>query len=85
MSNKDKYPEAWNFYVREARNIQEESDLNRLGNYRIPKPDKSGKFIYAETIEQLWSRFIIIWHTITSLNAPTCRGKIQYITQVFNR
>lgn len=46
MSNSQKHPEAWNFFIEQARNV-ENTDVEFLGKYRIPVPDKSGNFIYA--------------------------------------
>lgn len=82
ISNSKKYPEAWVFYVEQARNITEESTLNHLGNYRIPKPNQSNDFIYADKVEQLWSKFIRAWFD-EDLNSPSIRGKIQYIVNNF--
>lgn len=82
MSNSEKHPEAWNFYVEQARNISNELNLNHLGNYRIPKPNRSGDFIYAETVEELWSKFIKSWYNI-DINSESVYGKIQYIVQNF--
>lgn len=62
----------------------EEPDLVHLGNYRIPIPDMSGNFRYADTPEELWSKFIRDWYWIEGLNAPTVRGKIQYIVKNFS-
>ena len=78
QSNKKLHPEAWEFFVEQARNITEEEDLNHLGNYSIPVPDMSGNFIYTDTVEQLWIRFIQAWYR-PSLNSHSVRGKIQYI------
>ena len=81
ISNKEKYPEAWAFYVEHARNMMEE---NYEFNYRIPIPDLSGNFINADTPEQLWSRFIRSWfNTKQGLNSPSIYEKIQYIVNTF--
>lgn len=40
ISNEEKYSEAWKFYIEMARNIEQESDISHLGNYRI-----SGDFV----------------------------------------
>ena len=53
-----------------------------LGKYRIPKPDRSGNFIYANTVEDLWRQFIQAWFE-PNLNSESIRGKIQYIVQNF--
>lgn len=83
MTNDIKHPEAWEFFESQARNITTERELKHLGNYRIPVPDKSGEFIYAEDTRILWLKFIDSWYNIESLDAPTVRGKIQYITHNF--
>lgn len=82
MSNSQKHPEAWNFFIDQARNV-ENTDVEFIGKYRIPVPDKSGEFIYANDSGILWSKFIESWYTIESLEAPTVRGKIQYIVNNF--
>lgn len=53
IGNSQKYPEAWKFYEEQARNITGERDLLHMGNYRIPVPNMSGDFIYADTVESL--------------------------------
>lgn len=83
-SNKELHPEAWKFYIEQARNIKEEPDLVHLGNYRIPVPDGSGNFIYADEVEFLWARFIKAWYDpALGLNSPSVYGKIQYIVEKF--
>jgi hypothetical protein len=81
-SNRELYPEAWNFFEEQARNIMEEPDLIHKGNYRIPKPDRSGNFIYADSPEILWSKFIESWYKV-DINSESVYGKIQYIVQNF--
>lgn len=80
--NSKKYPEAWEFYINHARNITQESDLIHLGNYRISEPNRSGKFIYANTVEELWLKFIKSWYDV-NFNSESVHGKIQYIVQNF--
>lgn len=80
--NSELHPEAWAFYIEQARNITGEPELVSLGNYRIPIPDQSGNFIYADEIEQLWPQFIREWYKI-SLDSPSVYGKIQYIVNNF--
>lgn len=60
----------------------DEHELNHLGNYRIPIPDMSGNFIYADTVTQLWVRFMQEWEK-PRLDSPSIKGKIQYIVQNF--
>lgn len=79
--NSVKEPEAWAFFIREARNM-ENTDIAHLGKYRIPVPDKSGRFIYRDSPESLWVGFILEWYK-PSLDSPSVYGKIQYITQTF--
>lgn len=49
MTNEEKYPEAWKFFVKYARNIG--------GGYRISKPDESGEFLYADDPGTLFEKF----------------------------
>jgi hypothetical protein len=84
MSNSENYPEAWAFFVEQARNIMEEPELVHMGNYRIPVPDMSGNFIYANSPEKLWSKFIRSWYDPKlGINSPSVYGKIQYIVETF--
>jgi hypothetical protein len=82
QSNSELHPEAWAFYVEEARNIMGEPDLVQLGNYRIPVPNMSGDFIYANTVESLWCQFIREWYR-PQRNSHSVYGQIQYIVQTF--
>lgn len=82
MRNSVLHPEAWEFYVEQARNITGEPELNRFGNYRIPKPNMSGDFIYAMTPEELWSCFIRAWYE-PDPRSHSVYGKIQYIVTHF--
>lgn len=68
-SNKKLYSEAWKFYEEHARNISG-TYLASIANYRIPMPDMSGEFIYADTVEILWSKFIVQWFQLEGLDAP---------------
>ena len=81
-SNAVKYPEAWAFYKEHARNISEEPHLNHLGNYRIPEPNQSGDFIYADTVEDLWISFLRKWYE-PNIKSESLYGKIQYIVEHF--
>ena len=83
MSNRLMHPAAWTFYSEQARNITKELDLVHLGNYRIPKPDESGDFIYADTVEQLWYRFFDAW-TFSVHDSESLHRQIQYITTHLN-
>lgn len=81
MRNSERHPEAWQFYLEHARNMEDEPEA-ALGKYRIPKPDRSGDFIYADTVESLWVKFIKSWYT-PSLNSECVRSKAQYIVNIF--
>ncbi len=81
--NSKEHPEAFAFFVEQARNITEVLELKHLGNYRIPVPNMSGDFIYSMTVEVLWIKFIKMWYQLEGLNAPTVRGKIQHIVKTF--
>lgn len=82
--NSEKYPKAWAFFEEQARNITAEQDLVHLGNYRIPCPDASGKFIYAKNVVELWSRFINFWTVNVGEDpAEQVYHKIQYIVNHF--
>ena len=81
-SNKEKYPEAWSFYVLQARNM-ENTDEEHLGKYRIPAPDFSGNFIHADDPGKLWARFIVAWYRVDK-NAHSVYGQIQYIVEHFS-
>lgn len=80
MRNSKQHPEAWAFYIEHARNIEDEDSLP--GKYRIPKPNRSGDFIYADSVEKLWAKFIQAWYN-PDLNSESIRGKIQYIARNF--
>lgn len=81
-SNADVHPEAWTFYVEQARNMTKEPTLIHLGKYRIPRPNADGTFIYANNVIHLWNKFIDSWYA-DDLNSPSVRGKIQYIVNNF--
>jgi hypothetical protein len=83
QSNSELYPEAWNFFIDQARNIMNEPILSAVANYRIPVPDKSGEFIYADSPEMLWARFVKKFYE-PNFNSPSVYGKIQYIVQNLN-
>ena len=77
------HPEAWAFFIKQARNIEKEPDINSLGKYRIPEPNQSLNFIYANDPGELWGKFIRIWYA-ESLNAESLQGRIRYIAHNFN-
>ena len=81
-TNAELYPECWDFFIDFARNIQQESHINHLGNYRISTPDKSGNFIYADCPRLLF-RLLKEEFYKPSLESISTYGKIQYIVQKF--
>lgn len=80
--NSKKYPEAWEFFIEHARNIENEPDISHLGKYRIPKPDRSGKFLYANNPGLLFIKLKNTFYNI-DINSPSVYGKIQYIVNNF--
>jgi hypothetical protein len=80
-SNSEKYPEAWEFFIEHARNMENEPEC-KLGKYRIPKPDLSGQFLYHDRVEMLFQIFKDEFYK-PSLNSPSIYGKIQYIVETF--
>jgi hypothetical protein len=83
MCNSEKHPEAWKFFVKQARNIENEPAINHLGKYRIPTPNRSGNFLYANDPADLWKIFIVEWCKV-DMNSESLYGKIQYIVTKFN-
>lgn len=81
VSNKVRYPEAWAFFIEHARNLEEEPEFTY--KYRIPKPDMSGDFLYANTIEYLWISFKEEFYK-PRLESHSVYGAIQYIVNTFN-
>lgn len=82
LSNKDLFPECWEFFIDFARNITEEDDIKHLGNYRISAPDMSGRFIYADDPGVLFNKLRKEFYK-PSLDSPSVYGKIQYIVEKF--
>ena len=83
MSNSERYPEAWAFYIEHARNMGG-TEFEIDGKYRIPVPDMKTpiEYIHTDTVEMLWSQFISRWYR-EDLNSPSLHGKIQYIVNNF--
>jgi hypothetical protein len=79
--NSKKYPEAWNFFIEHARNM-ENTEFEHLGKYRIPKPNMSGDFIYHDKVEMLFQVFKDEFYK-PSISSPSVYGKIQYIVGNF--
>ena len=82
QSNSKRYPEAWKFFEGQARNM-EGTEEEHLGKYRIPVPNFSGDFIYADDPGKLWARFIVAWYRIDH-NSHSLYGKIQFIVNNLN-
>lgn len=55
MSNPEKYPEAWQYFKRNARNIENVPQLNVEGNYCIVAPN--GSVVYANDPGDLFDKF----------------------------
>jgi hypothetical protein len=81
-TNKELYPECWEFFIEFARNITEENDIKHLGNYRISTPDRSGSFIYANCPRVLFNKLKEEFYK-QSLDSLSVYGKIQYIVDNF--
>lgn len=81
ISNKNKYPEAWEFFIKHARNIEDEEE-SKYGKYRIPVPDMSGNFIYSDHPGVLFLKFKEEFYK-PRLNSHSLYGKIQYIADNF--
>lgn len=81
MCNSKEYPEAWEFFKEHARNVEGEEE-GEIAKYRIPKPDKSGEFIYHNNVGVLFHLFRIEFYK-PSINSPSVYGKIQYIVDNF--
>ena len=81
-SNRIDYPDCWAFFEEHARNMQGELE-EKIGKYRVSKPDKSGLFIYANCPKELWWKLHAEWYKI-SIESPSLYGTMQYITQNLN-
>lgn len=81
ISNAVKYPEAWNFFIEHARNMEDETESEH-GKYRIPVPDMSGNFIYADDSGVLFQRLCVEFYK-PRFESPSIYGKIQYIADNF--
>jgi hypothetical protein len=79
--NSKKYPEAWNFFIEHARNM-ENTEFERFGKYRIPKPDKSGDFLYHDDVGWLFWYFKEEFYK-PNLNSHSVHGIIQYVVENF--
>jgi hypothetical protein len=79
--NSEIYPECWDFFIKHARNISGEEEA-KIGKYRVPKPDMSGKFIYHDRVEMLFQLLKDEFYKINP-KSPSVYGRIQYIVQNF--
>jgi len=78
--NSEKYPEAWAFFIEHTRNIMGLPQFTM--NYRVPKPDMSGDFIYSNDVGMLFYLFRQEFYK-PSINSHSLYGKIQYVVQNF--
>ena len=81
-TNKELYPECWEFFISFARNITQEEDINHLGNYRISIPNKGSVFLYADCPRVLFRKLHNEWYK-PQIDSPSVYGKIQYIVETF--
>lgn len=82
ISNKEAYPECWEFFIEQARNLENEPDYTPEKKYSVPYPDRSGRFIYADDTPLLFRKLLNEFYK-PSLDSPSVYGKIQYIVQTF--
>jgi hypothetical protein len=81
MSNRIKHPELWAFFEEHARNMEGEKESCN-GKYRVPMPDMSGHFIYADCIVLLFIKLRHEWYKPRH-NSPSVYGRIQFIVDNF--
>lgn len=81
-TNKELYPECWKFFIKHARNLENEPDYTPEKKYSVPWPDMSGRFIYANDTPLLWRKLFIEFYK-PEINSPSVYGKIQYIVETF--
>ena len=77
MTNSEKYPKAWRFFVELARNM-EGTIYEEFGKYRVPSPNKERQFIYAEDTPELFIKLKNEFYK-ENINSLSLYGKIQYI------
>ena len=81
MSNSEKYPECWEFFVNQARNMEREPGES-MGKYRVPVPDRSGNFLYHDRVEVLFQLLKQEWYK-PRIESPSVYGKVQFIVENF--
>jgi len=52
------------------------------GKYRVPTPDKSGRFIYADCPALLFTKLKHEWYK-PRVDSPSVYGRVQYIVSNF--
>ena len=82
LKNQEVYPECWDFFIKHARNLENEPDYTPEKKYSVPFPDMSGRFIYADDTTLLFKRLVKEFYK-PSLNSPSVYSKIQYIVENF--
>lgn len=80
-NNAENFSEAWSFFKEHARNVTK-TPLCVYGKYSIPKPDRSGEFIYADDPGVLFQKFREEFYK-PSLESESTYGKIQAIVKQF--
>ena len=81
-SNSKLYPECWAFFIEYARNMTG-TEFEQQGKYRVPMPDESGNFLYADHPGELFCMLKEEFYK-PSIKSPSVYGKIQYIVQNLN-
>jgi hypothetical protein len=81
-TNSEAYPECWAFFIEHARNMENTTEV-KFGKYRVPKPDRSGDFLYNDKVEELFKDLKYEWYK-PGLESPSVHGKIQYIVEHFS-
>lgn len=75
------HPDLWHFFEEHARNVQG-TEVEDMGKYRVPKPDMSGTFIYANDPKKLMKKLKDEWFK-PGLDSPSVYGKVQGIVRAF--
>jgi len=81
MNNSEQYPEVWDVFIRDARNIEQTEEGKIHGKYVIHHPSKH-EWIYANDPGVLFEKFKDAWYE-PNLDSPSVYGKIQYIVTHF--
>lgn len=75
-SNKVLHPECFAFFEEHARNMEEEP--NEEYKYRVPVPDRSGRFFYSNCVVELWRTLKHFWYK-ESPNSPSVQGRTRWV------